>query len=123
LLELGNMTGIVTFPSFHAAASIIYLWALWPIWWLRPVSLFVNGLLLLSTPIHGGHYFIDVFAGIAMVFICIWIVRRLPKLQFGEWISTGSSRSAPTAQLSLIPGGGLKFPNEQAPADQPPSKY
>src|SRR6185436_7716384 len=26
-LDLGAMTGIVTFPSFHAASAAIYLWA------------------------------------------------------------------------------------------------
>ena len=29
--------GIITFPSFHAAAAVLYLWALWSVWWMRPL--------------------------------------------------------------------------------------
>jgi hypothetical protein len=29
-LELFKITGIVSFPSFHAASAVLYIWALWP---------------------------------------------------------------------------------------------
>jgi membrane-associated phospholipid phosphatase len=77
VLEIGQLTGIVTFPSFHAAAAILYLWALWAISWMRVIALICNALLLLSTPIDGGHYFIDVIAGVSLAILSILVVRRL----------------------------------------------
>ncbi len=77
VLEIGQLTGIVTFPSFHAAGAILYLWALWAIKWMRAIALVCNVLLLLSTPIDGGHYFIDVVAGVSLAVLSILAVRRL----------------------------------------------
>jgi membrane-associated phospholipid phosphatase len=77
ILEIGQLTGIVTFPSFHAAAAILYLWALWAVSWMRVIALICNALLLLSTPIDGGHYFIDVIAGVSLAILSILVVRRL----------------------------------------------
>jgi membrane-associated phospholipid phosphatase len=79
ILEIGQLTGIVTFPSFHAAGAILYLWAWWAIRWIRAIALVCNALLLLSTPIDGGHYFIDVIAGAALAVLFILAVRRLSR--------------------------------------------
>jgi len=80
-LDLGALSGIVTFPSFHAASAVLYLWALWPVKWLRPVTLLANGTMLAATPIVGGHYFVDIFAGIAVAVGAIaaagYICRRI----------------------------------------------
>ena len=80
-LDITQVTGIVTFPSFHAASCLLYAWAFWPVRWLRPITLTANGLMLAATPIDGGHYFIDVFAGLAVAAaaICsaVLISRRL----------------------------------------------
>jgi hypothetical protein len=70
-LDLLNLTGIVTFPSFHACSAVLYAWALWPVWWARPVAILANGAMLASTPVDGGHYFIDLFAGIAVAWLAI----------------------------------------------------
>jgi membrane-associated phospholipid phosphatase len=80
-LSFGRLAGIVTFPSFHAAAAALYLWALWPVRWLGPIAAAVNVAMLLATPIGGGHYFIDVFAGIAIAALAVvlarWIAKRI----------------------------------------------
>jgi membrane-associated phospholipid phosphatase len=84
--EIGQLTGIVTFPSFHAAAAMLYLWALWAISWMRAIAVICNVLLLLSTPIDGGHYFIDVVAGVCLAILSILAVRSLCRaLQRGLW--------------------------------------
>ncbi len=80
-LDLVHLVGIITFPSFHAAACVLYLWALWAIWWMRPIVVLTNGLMLLATPIGGGHYFVDVFAGMAVAVLAIaaakWLGARV----------------------------------------------
>ena len=80
-LDIVHLVGIITFPSFHAAAAVLYLWAFWAIWWMRPVALLANGLMLAATPIGGGHYFVDVFAGMGVAVLAIaaacWIGERV----------------------------------------------
>jgi hypothetical protein len=76
-LDVMGVTGIVTFPSFHAASCLLYTWAFWPVRWMRPITLAANGLMLASTPIDGGHYFIDVFAGLALAAAAIALVNRI----------------------------------------------
>jgi len=76
-LDIGKLVGIVTFPSFHAAAAVLYLWALWGVWWMRPFALVANGAMLVATPIGGGHYFVDVVAGIAVAVAAIVAALRI----------------------------------------------
>jgi hypothetical protein len=76
-LDVLGLTGIVTFPSFHAASCLLYLWAFWPVRVMRPIALAANGLMLLSTPIDGGHYFVDVLAGLAVAACGIWAALAL----------------------------------------------
>jgi membrane-associated phospholipid phosphatase len=79
-LELLGLGGIVTFPSFHAASAILYLWALWPVRWMRSIVLIVNGAMLAATPLNGGHYFVDVFAGVGIAILSIVAARRIGRL-------------------------------------------
>lgn len=80
-LDIMQLVGIVTFPSFHACAAVLYLWAFWAVRWMRPLALASNGLMLLATPIGGAHYFIDIFAGIGVAVLAIaaakWIAMRV----------------------------------------------
>jgi hypothetical protein len=93
-LDISNLAGIVTFPSFHACAAVLFLWALWSVWWMRPLALIANVGMLLATPMAGGHYFVDVFAGIAVAVLAIAAANRL-----SAWLTQGSS--APVATTSL----------------------
>jgi hypothetical protein len=76
-LDLLGLAGIVTFPSFHAACGVLFAWALWPARWMRPIVVLANGAMLLATPVVGGHYFIDVFAGIGVAVLAIVAARRV----------------------------------------------
>jgi len=79
-LDLLGLAGIVTFPSFHAASAVLYGWALWPVRWMRPIAVLANGAMLAATPVDGGHYFIDLFAGIAIALLAIIAARRVGQL-------------------------------------------
>ena len=78
-IDMKALAGIITFPSFHAAAAVLFLWALWGVWWMRPLALIANSAMLLATPMGGGHYFVDVFAGVAVAVISIAAVLRISK--------------------------------------------
>jgi hypothetical protein len=80
-LDLFGLAGI-TFPSFHAASALLYAWALWPVRWIRAVAIIANGMMLAATPIDGGHYFIDLAAGLAVAVLAILAARW-----FGHWLA------------------------------------
>jgi hypothetical protein len=77
VLDFNTLGGIITFPSFHAAAAVLALWAFWGVWWMRPLALIANVGMLLATPLVGGHYFVDVFAGIGLAMLAIAAARRI----------------------------------------------
>ncbi|MGJ5243013.1 phosphatase PAP2 family protein, partial [Bradyrhizobium oligotrophicum] len=62
-LDVLRLAGIVSFPSFHTASAVLYVWALWPIRALRPVSIALNGWMVAATPLIGAHYIIDLIGG------------------------------------------------------------
>jgi membrane-associated phospholipid phosphatase len=66
-VSLESMQGIITFPSYHAALATVFAWGFWraPAG-VRWPGLVLAALTLLSTPIDGGHYFVDTFAGMAL---------------------------------------------------------
>ena len=76
LVAVGS-EGIITFPSLHAALAVIVIAALWPVAILRWVVLALNTVMLIATPIDGSHYFIDVFAGIALAVLCLIAARAV----------------------------------------------
>lgn len=69
--------GIIVFPSFHAALAVIFMVALWPVPVLRWFGVVVNSLMIVATPIDGGHYFIDVPGGIVVAVLCLAAARAV----------------------------------------------
>jgi hypothetical protein len=113
-LDLFNLAGIVTFPSFHAASAVLYAWALWPIRWARPVVVIVNAAMVASTPVGGGHYFIDLFAGIAVTLLAI-MVAGLVRREMVERVRA-ESENISVAEPGAIGSGGAVL---QRAADGP----
>jgi membrane-associated phospholipid phosphatase len=66
LIDLSKAEGIITFPSYHAALGLLMLLAGLAHPWLRWPFLTVNLTMIAATPIDGGHYFVDVLAGLAI---------------------------------------------------------
>jgi hypothetical protein len=105
VLDLPALGGIVTFPSFHAAAAVIYIWALGPVRFARWLGLLVNSAMLVATPIGGGHFLADVIAGIAVVVLSVvfanWTASRL-----ASQAQHSQNAGAHSEQLS-VPNGGF----------------
>ena len=82
-LELLKLAGIVTFPSFHTASAVLYAWAFAPVRFFGPAALVTNTLMIASTPVIGGHYLIDVVAGVVLAIGAIaaaqWVLARLAR--------------------------------------------
>lgn len=65
------LTGLITFPSFHAAAAILLGWAIYPVRLVRLPFIFLNTAMLSATLLCGSHYFIDLIGGIAVASVSI----------------------------------------------------
>jgi membrane-associated phospholipid phosphatase len=78
-LNLPEMQGIITFPSYHACLATLTLWGFWKsgLGWIRWPGSAVALATIASTPVDGGHYFVDVIAGIAIAIACIAAANRL----------------------------------------------
>jgi membrane-associated phospholipid phosphatase len=63
--------GLVVFPSFHTSLAVLCACAAWPLRILRYPLLALNLLIILSSPAMGGHYFIDIIAGIILAALTI----------------------------------------------------
>lgn len=62
-LSFAHLPGLASFPSFHTIIALLIVYA----WRDNIVTLLLagtgGGLILLGTPVYGGHYFVDVIAG------------------------------------------------------------
>lgn len=95
VFSLNAAEGIITFPSYHASLAVIFLRGLWSVPVLRWPGVILNVAVLAATPINGGHYFVDVGAGIAIAMGCLWIARD-PRRLFA-W--QGATRLIPVPLL------------------------
>jgi membrane-associated phospholipid phosphatase len=84
-LNLSRLVGILTFPSFHAASAALYIWAFSPLRWLRLLLVPCNILMIAASPVGGGHYFVDVFAGIAVSAAAIVVTLRISYMHPRFW--------------------------------------
>ena len=77
IVDLGHLRGIVSAPSFHAAAATLYINAAWRLPRLRWPVIAVNAAMLLSTPVEGTHYLIDILLGTIVALAAIATLSRL----------------------------------------------
>jgi membrane-associated phospholipid phosphatase len=94
VLELANLPGLTTFPSFHTAMGTIAIYcARKRIFLFIPTVLF-NGLMIASTPVFGAHYFVDLIAGASLALALI-VGIRVPYRNIWAHISRQRPPSAP----------------------------
>ncbi|KQM51212.1 hypothetical protein ASE69_07820 [Sphingomonas sp. Leaf208] len=77
IVDLGHLRGIVSAPSFHAAAATLYINAAWRLPRLRWPVVALNAAMLLSTPVEGTHYLIDILLGTIVALAAIATLHRL----------------------------------------------
>ena len=92
-MDIFHLAGVLTFPSFHAVSAVLYLWAFWPIRLARPFNLVCNGAMLASTPVGGGHFLVDIIAGIGLAVASIYAARRIG-------LALGKSAAAPKTSIA-----------------------
>lgn len=80
-LAVDRLQGIITFPSYHAALATVFIWGFWNLPLARWPGIVVAALTILATPIDGGHYFVDVIAGIAIALLALLLATRAVALR------------------------------------------
>jgi len=73
--ELGNLTGIVTFPSFHTTMALVYCYGFRGTKSIALLALALNMVMLPAIPFNGGHYLVDMIGGAAVAAAAILIAR------------------------------------------------
>lgn len=76
---VSDISGIISFPSFHAAMGTLFIYSVRSIRPLLALSVPLNVLLILATPPCGGHYLVDTLAGITSAVCAISLVRQFRK--------------------------------------------
>lgn len=78
-INLSELQGLVSAPSFHAAAALLFIGAAWPVRPLRRPILIVNLAMLLATPVEGTHYLIDIIAGAVVALVAIMVSKAVSR--------------------------------------------
>lgn len=92
--------GIITFPSLHAALGLLFIWAMWPVKYLRWAVAALNVVMIAATPVDGGHYFTDVIAGLTIAIFCWLAASRLLR---NPTPTATPARPAPIEAPSIVP--------------------
>jgi membrane-associated phospholipid phosphatase len=90
-VALNQLEGLISFPSFHTAAALIFIWTLHTVRYVSWAGIPLNLALIVATPTVGAHYFIDVVGGVVVAFAAIAASDVL-------------CRHAKADELSIIPG-------------------
>lgn len=91
-IDLGQLRGIVSAPSFHAAAAALYLRTAWRAGPVRWPLVWMVGAMLLATPVEGTHYLTDMILGAGVAVVAMAIIDALLARQ-----SAGSRRALSSA--------------------------
>src|SRR5450830_1443204 len=75
-IPLRDMQGLISIPSLHTVMAVLLVYAMRGTGILLPVFIVVNVAMLVSTPIDGGHYLVDVIVGAALALGLIALERR-----------------------------------------------
>lgn len=70
-IPLTGLVGLIGFPSVHAASALLYAWAGWQMRAIRIPVTIASVTMLVSTPVEGAHYMVDVVAGLGIAVIAL----------------------------------------------------
>jgi hypothetical protein len=74
-----ELRGIVGFPSYHTVQALVLMWYARHVPYLRWASVALNIVVLIGTPIHGGHHLIDLAGGAAVAVAAIMLADGIVK--------------------------------------------
>lgn len=97
-VDLGALRGLVGAPSFHAASAVLYMLAAWRLQRFRAPVICLNLAMLLSIPVEGTHYLVDIISGMLVAVAADFIITRIARKPFCP-IGIGKARSLTVAPI------------------------
>jgi len=77
VLDPMRLTGLISFPSYHALLAVLVACAFWRLPKLFPFALALEVAIIAFSPLIGGHYFADILAGVAMGLVAFYAAARI----------------------------------------------
>jgi membrane-associated phospholipid phosphatase len=74
--DIQKLQGLTSVPSYHTALGVFCVYSCWRIRYAREAMIVYATGMILSTPVLGGHYFIDVVAGLGFALGMIAVHRK-----------------------------------------------
>jgi len=83
-----DVKGLIGLPSFHLVMAILIVWYARGLKWLRLPAALLNLVVLVATPIQGGHHVVDLIAGLLVATLAILCADRIagasPRIRSAE---------------------------------------
>lgn len=93
-LDFSDLPGLATFPSFHTITGLLIVYACRGAAIPLALACLWTGAMLLGTPVYGGHYFVDIFAGAALAAALIAASRYRRRRRQGSAFDCNGSRTS-----------------------------
>jgi len=87
-----DLRGLIAFPSYHGVLAILLIWYARAIRWLRWPFLAINTVVLICTPVQGGHHLVDVLASFPVAALAIFLASLPEKTKSSVKISNVVNR-------------------------------
>jgi hypothetical protein len=117
-IDLTQLMGIVTFPSYHATLPIILTWAVAKTRRWRVIAPVWAGITIIATPLFGGHYAIDVLAGAGLAVLALRLAPMIASSAPALPDPVGSGSLAELVRSDEMDAGARYAPREaQSGAD------
>jgi hypothetical protein len=97
VLSFATLPGLASFPSFHTAISLLIVYACRDNIVALLLAAAGAGTILVATPVYGGHYFIDVVAGVVLTIVltaAFAAIRTANLHRARMWRATGFDKPA-----------------------------
>ncbi len=100
VLNLEQLPGLVTMPSYHTTCGLLIVYCSRNVWLLQPLSILYATTMIASTPIMGGHYFVDLIGG-GLLTACIVTVDSKSRRAVGSPPATATAKDG-----NILQGAG-----------------
>jgi hypothetical protein len=75
-----DIRGLIAFPSYHGVLALLLIWFARPVRWLFWPFLVINTIVLISTPVQGGHHLVDVLAAFPVTALSLWLAGQRARI-------------------------------------------
>ncbi len=109
-----DLRGLIAFPSYHVVLALLLIWFARPVRWLFWPYLILNIIVLISTPIQGGHHMVDVFGAFPVTVLALLLAGELAQY---AWKPSRLVNSLRKFTIRPVPQGLFRIAPAQSQGD------